>query len=747
MKKVYIMTMVFFFLLCLSIAYAADIVPNEIQQPGTQPQEVSNLESPDKCDNCHGGYNTAVEPAFNWRGSMMANASRDPIFWATLAVAEQDFDGSGDLCIRCHSTGGWYAGHSTPTDGSGLAAGDADGVDCDTCHKMTNTNNSEYLGVMNPPFIANDEQTPTTGYYGTGMLSLWGSADKLGPYSDAAAKHQFLQSKFHRSIDFCGSCHDVSNPAVGDLADNNGRQSTSDPVIFSGVPGSSVEGKAAFNNFPYQYGIVERTYSEFYSGLLSKTLVSNYSSLPADLQTGAIKAAYDSAKGNYSDGTARYFSCQTCHLRATTGQGCNKRGVPVRSDLPLHDMTGGNYWMPDAILYQNTQGTLRLGGGLTTVQIDALQAGKSRASQQLQLAASLTVSGNTLKITNLTGHKLISGYPEGRRMWLNIKWYDNNNTLVREDGAYSTLTVDIDGISTQVKTIQNLNDPNTKIYEAHYAMTQEWANQLLTLGYPSTLPLSFDRETGAVDYTLGDLAAQPAGTYHETFHFVLNNYVAKDNRIPPYGMTYNEAKKRNALPVPASQYGNPGSGGTYNYWDEFALNPPSAEATYATIDLLYQPTSWEYVQFLYLANSGQDAFLADEGINMLQAWVNNGMAEPYVMASTTWGTPPTPPAPVCETPGVPQNLTATAGRRSVTLNWQAGSPVPDGGYVIYYSQSGKLQFKATTDKLTYKDSRLSRNVQYCYVVTSWNDCNGNGIYDAGTDTESAPSNQACATAQ
>ena len=87
----------------IGIVFAALIVPTDIQQPGTQPQEVSNLESPDKCDNCHGGYDLTVEPAHNWRGSMMANAGRDPIFWATLAVAEQDFDGAGDLCLRCHS--------------------------------------------------------------------------------------------------------------------------------------------------------------------------------------------------------------------------------------------------------------------------------------------------------------------------------------------------------------------------------------------------------------------------------------------------------------------------------------------------------------------------------------------------------------------------------------------------------------------------------------------------------------------
>ncbi|MHC4235729.1 MAG: multiheme c-type cytochrome, partial [Planctomycetota bacterium] len=126
----------------LALVHAAEVVPNEIQQPGTQPNEVQNFESPDKCDNCHGGYDEARaysnEPAFGWRGSAMGNAGRDPIFWATLAIAEQDFDGAGDLCIRCHSTGGWYAGRSTPTDGSGLAAGDDDGVDCDTCHKVTN---------------------------------------------------------------------------------------------------------------------------------------------------------------------------------------------------------------------------------------------------------------------------------------------------------------------------------------------------------------------------------------------------------------------------------------------------------------------------------------------------------------------------------------------------------------------------------------------------------------------------------
>ncbi len=93
------------------------------------------------------------------------------------------------------------------------------------------------------------------------------------------------------------------------------------------------------------------------------------------------------------------------------------------------------------------------------------------------------MTGNTLKVVNLTGHKLISGYPEGRRMWLNIKWYDAANNLLREDGQYGDKQVTIDGAAKVVKTI--LNPASTKVYEAHYGMTQEWANQLLGLGYSS----------------------------------------------------------------------------------------------------------------------------------------------------------------------------------------------------------------------------------------------------------------------
>jgi hypothetical protein len=634
-------------------AILADIVPTEVGQPGTQPNEVASLETPDKCDNCHGGYDQSVEPAYNWRGSLMANAGRDPMFWATLAVAEQDFDGAGDLCLRCHSPAGWTDGRSTPTDGSALMDKDADGVQCDLCHAMTKPDGSEHVGVQYEPFTAYDDATGEA-YLGSGMYVLWSGSDKLGPYTDPAARHQAMPSEFHRDVDFCGTCHDVSNPVVGDLAPGNGAQPAeidAYAVLSSGVLGSDVTTKAAFNNLPFQYGVVERTFSEFKAGLLSRTPVSDYPSLPAGLRAGALQASYESAVaagtgGNYEDGTPRNFSCQTCHMRPVNGVGCNKKGAPVRRDLPLHDMTGGNAWVAEVIKYQDSRGLLRLGGGLSSTQLQALDAGAVRARKQLNEAATLEVVGNAVHIVNLTGHKLITGYPEGRRMWLNVRWYDGDG-LVREDGAWgpvATVTNPADGQIVPVNSLNDPNDPNTKVYEAHYAMTQEWAAALVSLGYPSDLALSYDRVTGEADYTLGDLAAEPAGAYHETFHFALNNHVAKDNRIPPYGFAYDDALRRNALPVPASQFGDPEPGGTYDYWDDVALNPP-AGAVYAEIDLLYQGTSWEYVQFLWLANSGSSAFLADEGVNLLEAWLNTGMAEPYVMASTTWGSPPVPSTP------------------------------------------------------------------------------------------------------
>src|SRR5262245_41757786 len=177
-------TAVFALVLGARLVIGLIVLPPEVHVPGTFPlfdNDEGVLASPNLCAECHGDYDKTLEPSHNWRGSMMANATRDPLFWAAYAVAEQDFEGAGDWCLRCHSPTGWLGGRSTPTDGSALLAADAQGITCDTCHRMTNPDNSEHLGVHGPEraqqthgtgrneFQANDKGDPPIGYYGGGM--------------------------------------------------------------------------------------------------------------------------------------------------------------------------------------------------------------------------------------------------------------------------------------------------------------------------------------------------------------------------------------------------------------------------------------------------------------------------------------------------------------------------------------------------------------------------------------------------
>jgi len=257
----------------------------------------------------------------------------------------------------------------------------------------------------------------------------------------------------------------------------------------------------------------------------------------------------------------------------------------------------------------------------------------------LQRSATLDAvqSGNNLvvRVTNLTGHKLISGYPEGRRMWLQLEWYDAGEESLATEGAYGPIgrsVQDLDGDTHQVESILDLD--GTTIYQAKPGLDRDWANQLLALGYSPDLPFEYDRMTDSPGVTLGELGGMPAGSVEPSFHFVLNNVLTGDNRIPPFGFDRDEAARRNTLPVPATQYGNPESGESYEHWDERAFPIPVGAAE-VEVKLYYQQTSWEYIQFLWLENDGLSSFLGNEGERMLDAWLNTGMSEPVVMESTT----------------------------------------------------------------------------------------------------------------
>jgi hypothetical protein len=199
----------------------------------------------------------------------------------------------------------------------------------------------------------------------------------------------------------------------------------------------------------------------------------------------------------------------------------------------------------------------------------------------MELASGWNGTNPTVEVTvtNETAHRLPSGYPEGRRIWIHVRAYDDAETLVYESGHWDPAT----GLLEE--------DPVPKVYHTEPGLSP---------GLAAALGL-------------------PAGP---SFHFVLNDTVWFDNRIPPRGATNAELEAVQSPPVGYSYADS-------QYWDvtEYAL---PLTATHAEVELLYQTTSKEYVEFLRDENVTND-----RGQDLYDAWVAQGRAAPIVMQSDT----------------------------------------------------------------------------------------------------------------
>jgi hypothetical protein len=759
-------------LTALAVASAWTPVPVDqdplVRMPGTQPGQTT-LQAPTRCLNCHGGYDPAVEPGFNWMGSMMAQAARDFLYWACLTVAGQDSvwavgtPNAVDICERCHFPKGWLEGRSDPPNVSAMTGADFDGVQCDFCHTMYDpffetTYSGEREGMdwldywdetnasATPSQPAADDayledmaissaiQTfngglffagnlPPAGYTenGSGQYFVSPNGQKRASFADADARHQMFYSRYHKSKFFCDTCHDVSNPALANLGADPGQP----------LP---TEVNAAFSYFH-----VERTFSEF--------MLSAYG------QQGGAPTNLDFQNQGAPDIT-HVTKCQDCHMRDVVGPGCDLKGAVVRphesvehpvSGQPLHDLTGGNAWV-SAVLASAVVGSpnydafndsqlnqgpavltldLTLGEGIDPV---ALLAGVDRAKQQLLLAATIknvtydpTSGALSFQVQNNTPHKLISGFPEGRRMFVNIKAFLGGN-LVYEVNPYDAAAGTLKGLSYPYQSGMGLPDPQS------LGANEIYMDELVYEMHPeSTL-------TGE----------------SESFHFALATGRHKDNRIPPKGFDIANADLRHSVPVYYVDGADVGAGyftqteydGGY---DGVSLNIPVV-ADAVEVNLYYQTTSREYIEFLRdeingtgnltLTGTGaggdppyivqNDPFfsgLKAWGDTIWNLWVHNmnlDGAKPFLMASGAVGAAP----PGCTAP-TPALVSVTAGHTQVALTWTDESADPlVAGYKVYYDQAGKAQLVADVQDpalTTFTDTGLTNGVEYCYKVTSYYD--------------------------
>ena len=739
-----------------------------VRMPGTQPGQVT-LEGPGRCLNCHSDYNHSVEPGFNWKGSMMAQASRDFLYWTCQTVAAQDViwavgnPNATDICERCHFPIGWLEGRSDPTNNSLFAGDDYDGVNCDFCHTLYNpffedanafdpeggqdwisywdeasslstsmaattyaedalVSQSVLLFNGNPLFGPDNQPVTKAGGYDInagGQYFNSPGAQKRSSYADPEARHQVLYSRYHKSKYFCSTCHDISNPVLHNLL-----TTPDDPSLLPTEEDPS-----------YSYYHVERTFSEF--------MLSDYA-----LQGGAAgKGSFAPTSFETSLPGNLIGKCQDCHMRDVVGVGCNKNGAPVRADgssehvqsgLPLHDLTGGNAWVA-GILASAIQGspnydqvnydllhapnlTLDMTAGSSNDPV-AMIAGMERSKQQLELAAAITdltydstTGALSFNVQNNTGHKLLSGFPEGRRMFVNIKTKDASGALLQEINPYD----DVGG------TLKGLSD----VYDGQGDV-------------PAPLPLAANELY--VDEMVYEAHTSSTLTGEEhTLHFALATDRSKDNRIPPKGFRIDEAAARLSEPKwhgePALDYFSPEeyAGG----YDAVSLTVPTGAAN-VEVNLFYQTTSREYIEFLrnevngtghltlpltggagggdtYIVQS--DPFFAELkgwGNTLWGLWVHNMDkmgAAPFLMAQAVFGTPPEP----CMAPA-PSLLSTDAVSSQVTLNWSDEHTADESvtGYTVYYDQAGKSQLLADTSLTTsFTDTGLTNDQQYCYKVTS-----------------------------
>ncbi|MGK0216986.1 MAG: hypothetical protein ACI9HE_000460 [Planctomycetota bacterium] len=526
------------------VASSINATVRDFKLPGTQAHELNDLfPAGFTCGACHGGYDDTVAPYDLWTGTMMAQAGRDPIFYAALTIANQDVGEAGEFCLRCHAPGAWLEGRSTPADGSGLDnnVNDFDGVTCAMCHRMVDPIYDPSNPIDDVAILANLDHAPGPDAH-TGMYVIDPDDNRRGPFDlgPSFGYHEWRESPFHRDSQMCGTCHDVSSPVLEKRVNGNGWKLSQ----YNQEHPTQVKA----DMFP-----IERTYSEWTQSVYAVT----------EIETG----------GRFGGDKPQVASCQDCHMPDVNATACLPGLGEIRPDMPLHTFLGVNSWVMRAIraTYPDFE------TGLTAQKVDdSIARNMDFVARSADLTAFMRDGELVVRVVNHSGHKLPTGYGEGRRMWIHVTYRDAGGNVVGEHGNYDLLTATLDSASTRV----------------------------------------YEIEMGADNY----LAAAAGILPGPNFHFTLSNKLYKDNRIPARGFT-NAGYAAVGAQVLGATYAD------QQHWDDVTYALPIG-AVSAEVELFHQTTTREYIEFLRDDNitdsRGQDAY---------DLWDMFGQSEPVLMDS------------------------------------------------------------------------------------------------------------------
>lgn len=474
------------------------------------------LVAPVECATCHEFVNPfqietepPVSPMLVWRGTMMANAARDPVFWAGITVASQDAEaddsglltGATELCVRCHSPRAFLDGNGLATSQDELTFEQREGVECELCHRMvddgvTEPGNAQY--VLDD-LLLGPELVPRRGPW---------AYDPDAPQEERP-EHPTIQDPYTGTSRLCGTCHDVTTPR--------------ERVDADGTPMGR-----PFNE--------QRTYSEWLNSDLSE---------PGD----------------------GFSSCQGCHMPAVDDvAGCEdfyETGNPAllhETGGRRHDLAGANRFMLE--IMRDLYGDGEVPYEHFDIAIERTEE-VARSSAKIELTVPEAIDLREgfelgVRVINNTGHKLPTGYSEGRVAWLEVT-ATYEGTVIYSSGLWQ------DGVGRQ-------EDEQLHTYEAH--------------------------AEDAADGT--------------AFHLLLNNRWVLDNRIPPKGLV------QDVETDPVGDRYALQDDGTWPNFDEVTYTfPPISgiedntpfdanDGVDVSVRLLYLVNTEEYIEFLRDENVTND---------------------------------------------------------------------------------------------------------------------------------------------
>ena len=378
------------------------------------------------CSSCHGYANNMAaadlppHDPFAYFGTLMANAARDPVFWGGVALAAQDHPDETEDCIRCHAPRAFLEGRGDATTVDELTPLDFNSVSCGLCHRS----------------MDDGETPPGNARYVLDDVLVDGEVVRRGPraYDDPEGSpeppHPYIQDvEFLPSSRMCGTCHDVTTER--ERVDSRG--------VGLGV------------NFNEQ-----RTYSEW--------LNSDFAEPGEGFQT-----------------------CQDCHMKVVEvpAAGCQEHenlGY-FYDDHRRHLIMGANS-QALRIIQTNSPGANFSAINTVLEYVEEFASEAATLEVVFPEAVDLGAGIDTLpvRVINETGHKLPTGYSEGRVMWLEVT-ASYGDEVVWSSGLW-------DGAALE-------DDAQLRTYEG---VAERWSD----------------------------------GTKN---HLLLNDYWREDTRIPPRGLS------------------------------------------------------------------------------------------------------------------------------------------------------------------------------------------------------------------